>query len=100
VPLQLDVRAAGKDAADRMEDLLGVADPAALQRLREGPFVTAGKAVQSPRVLLDQLPREARLAFRPVRRPRRDELAEVLVTLAALDEEGEAGGAGVLGAEC
>src|SRR2546428_14138559 len=74
MPLQLDVGAAFGDARDLVDRRL----------------VRARDAVQPVGVFLDLLPRAARLALRLVQRAGREELAEVLVPLAVLDEEGEA----------
>src|SRR5438067_8070176 len=73
VPLQLDVRAVFEDARDPVDRRL----------------VRARDAVQPVGVRLDLLPRAARFAFRLVQRASREELAEVAIALAVLDEEGE-----------
>src|SRR5258708_27341692 len=57
--------------------------------MRERPFVAASEAAQSGRVWLDELPREACLSLGPVLGAGSEELAEILVALAILDEEAE-----------
>src|SRR5688500_3020989 len=71
--LQFDVRPPAEDATD----------------LVHGAGVRAGEAMQTGGVLLDQLPGVAGLAFGMVQRACREELAEVLVAGAILDEEGQ-----------
>src|SRR5260221_4464184 len=98
VSLQLDVSARGEEAGQQLQRLLGRRYAAAAERMGERPFIAACEAVQPGRVLLDELPREARLSFRPVLRAGSEKLAEVPVALAVLDEEAESGA--VIGMLC
>ena len=98
VALQLDMSARGKEAGQPLQRVLGRGHAAAAEGVGERPFVAAGEAAQASRVLLDELPGEARLPLGVVLGAGSEELAEVLVALAVLDEEAEAGAViGVLG---
>src|SRR5258708_27177118 len=91
VPLQFDLCAGGEEAGQPLQDLLGRCHAAAAESMRERPFVAASEAAQSGRVWLDELPREACLPLGPVLGAGSEELAEILIALAILDEEAEPG---------
>src|SRR5687767_12477985 len=73
VTLQFDVRPTPEDATD----------------LVHGGGVSAGEAMQTGGVLLDEVPGVTGLAFGVLQRPRGEQLAEIFVAGAILDEEGE-----------
>src|SRR5688500_6959450 len=73
VALQFDVRAAAEDATD----------------LVHRGLVRAREAVETGGVLLDEVPGVPGLAFGMFERPRREELAEIFVARAVLDEEAD-----------
>ena len=87
MPLQLDMRASAEDAADLVQQRFGFDDAALRQRMRERPFIAAGDAVQSGRVLRDEIPREPRFALRPVERAGSEELAEIAIAVVIFDEQ-------------
>src|SRR5207237_2029832 len=88
--LQLDVRFAGKDARDFVQQRLGILNAARGERPRERAFIAAGQASQSLRVLFDQLPRVRRRPFRSRHRAGGNQPAEILIAGAILDEQRDA----------
>ena len=77
--LQLDVRAPVEDAADLVQQRFRLVDAALRQRMRERPFIAAGDAVQSGRMLRDEVPGEPRLALSAGQRAGREQLAEIAI---------------------
>ena len=89
MPLQLDMRAPAEDAADLVQQRFGLDDAALRQRMRDRTFIAAGDAVQSGRMLRDEVPREPRFALRPIERARRQQLAEIAIAVVIFDEQRE-----------
>src|SRR5947209_168638 len=91
MPLQLDVRTSAEDAADLVQQSFGLDDAALRQRVRDRTFIAARDAVQSGRVLRDEVPRKSRFAFRPIERASRQELAEISIAIMIFDEQRKPG---------
>src|SRR5438270_10634379 len=89
MPLQFDMRAPAEDAADFVQQRFGLDDAAFRQRMRERPFIAAGDAVQSGRMLRDEFPREPRFPFRTIERAGSEQLAEIAIAIVILDEQRE-----------
>ena len=89
VALQLDVQAAVEEMGQPLEQTPGGIDPPFGQLAGERPLVAAGQAVETRRVLGEQVPGDARLPLAPAARGGGHQLAEIAVAGLIGGQEGE-----------